>query len=491
MADPTQDNKVLHIPTDLYNALKAQCGNPGIMDLSSKASQDWKKFFSTAQFDEVRLQDTQKNIVVPIQALGAFRFNDEMVAARKAIRWVTLIVEGSQAIGFDPPSLRDSICPALPEHLAMALQQMTGLYGLCITLKHFTNEQVCTFVGELAYKHRLWPELHSLRIEAPPRLAMGLIMNQVNPLKIKRLHICDDIESMLFNKTLGIRQLDSHNTSERSAYGAGISSLNPTILQKISEAVDARIEVRSTQMNSEIAARVQAAVETQTAHQHIIFEQNVHQTAQTEMESQRSQLQSWVTHDLSNKIKPMITSTMKELKAMISETTKASVASELDSQKPEIEKMVAELVQAAIDSKMSSCISDIEGVIIRCIGDKVKKELESKLLDFDSQIAEKIRKATDKVKTLLAPLDHSFTHMEHISEPATDTSEIDSAQVKQEPVASNGGGVFAPYCASTPSGNEASKGQSTTGTKRSAIQSLFPGTPKHRFGHRTKRFSGE
>lgn len=353
---------------------------------------------------------------------------------------------------------------------------------------------------------------------------MGLMMNQVNPLKIKHIHICDDIESMRFNKTLGIRQLDSHNTSERSAYGASISSLNPTILQKISEAVDARIEVRSAQVNSEIAARVQAAVETQTAHQHIIFEQNVHQTAQTEMESQRSRLQSSVTHDLSNKIKPMITSTTKELKVMISETTKASVASELDSQKPEIEKMVAELVQAAIDSKMSSCISDIEGVIIRCIGDKVKKELESKLLDFDSQIAERIRKATDKVKTLLAPLDHSFTHMEHISEPATDTSEIDSAQVKQEPVASNGGGVSAgqdvpflpsqqttrltesvsslqnelggtagqaPYCASTPSGNEASKGQSTTGTKRSAIQSLFPGTPKHRFGHRTKRFSGE
>lgn len=86
MADPTQDNKVLHIPTDLYNALKAQCGNPGIMDLSSKASQDWKKFFSTAQFDEVRLKDTQKNIVVSVQSLGSFKFTDEIVAAQEAIK---------------------------------------------------------------------------------------------------------------------------------------------------------------------------------------------------------------------------------------------------------------------------------------------------------------------------------------------------------------------------------------------------------------------
>lgn len=85
MADPTQD-KVLHIPSDLYNALKAQGGNPGTMDLSSKASQDWKKLFSTEEFDEICLRDTQKNIVGLIKALGAFKSTDEVVAARQAIK---------------------------------------------------------------------------------------------------------------------------------------------------------------------------------------------------------------------------------------------------------------------------------------------------------------------------------------------------------------------------------------------------------------------
>jgi hypothetical protein len=105
MADPTQNNKVLHIPTDLYNALKAQCGNLGTMDLSSKASQDWKKLFSTAKFDEIRLRDTQKNIVVPIQALGAFKFNDEVVAAREAIKYASFPIVITTANQVQPGGL--------------------------------------------------------------------------------------------------------------------------------------------------------------------------------------------------------------------------------------------------------------------------------------------------------------------------------------------------------------------------------------------------
>ncbi|KAM0443604.1 hypothetical protein ACHAQK_003251 [Fusarium lateritium] len=214
MADSTQDNKVLHIPSDLYNDLKAQGGNPGILDLSSKALQDWKKLLSTVKFDEIHLRDKQKNIVGLIQALGAFEFNDEVVAARKAIKWVTITVEapvqqdGSRAIGFDPPVLRDSICPTLPEHLATALRQLTGLHGLCITLGHFTNQQICDFMDELADEQLLWPELHSLKIEAPPHATIEL-MRHANPSNIRAFHLCDDVESMPFKKTLGTRGLKS------------------------------------------------------------------------------------------------------------------------------------------------------------------------------------------------------------------------------------------------------------------------------------------
>jgi hypothetical protein len=92
--------------------------------------------------------------------------------------------------------------------LATALRQLTGIRELCITLKHFTNEQICNFMDELADQQLLWPQLHSLRIEAPSHAAIEL-MRHANPLNIKAFHLCDDVKSTPFQKALGIQVLKS------------------------------------------------------------------------------------------------------------------------------------------------------------------------------------------------------------------------------------------------------------------------------------------
>ncbi|KAM0423231.1 hypothetical protein ACHAPD_001703 [Fusarium lateritium] len=159
--DPPEQHQILENPSQLYDQLTAWCYTPVVL-MDSDTAREWTELLSTKEFTSVTLEDTPGNLTGLLRAFNAFPYDDELNAARQAIKSFSITVKD--------PSEQEKL-------LSQVISGMTGLQIISLDPKPFTVSDGRQFYDAIldSPERPIWWEMYSIRIRGANVLGACII----------------------------------------------------------------------------------------------------------------------------------------------------------------------------------------------------------------------------------------------------------------------------------------------------------------------------